>query len=250
MDKKLLMHIAVSITIGFISTVPLFAQYGGTLVSDIETGKAQRVGTETCAACHENVAKKFNATTHGRIFIKDEESQYSCEFCHSRAETHVNEGGGKGNITKGDWKACVKCHAKQKMEFSLQYRHPVTEGRLQCSSCHNVHDPAAKRPSIQAENENCLRCHQQFKGPYVFEHLAMEDGCKVCHNPHGSINPKMLTEHDFNLCLKCHYSALQFQRIGHYAHRRALNPSQFGAKCTGCHRGVHGSNFSKELRAE
>lgn len=215
-----------------------------------EKKKAEYVGTQACASCHEDKAKKFEATTHGRIFIKDKEAEHSCELCHGMGSIHADKLGEKGTITKEDYKACGACHAKEKMNFSLQYHHPVPEGRMNCSSCHDIHGSATKRPSVKQENENCLSCHQQFKGPYVFEHSAMEDGCKVCHSPHGSINPKMLTEQDYNLCLKCHYSALQYQKVGHYAHKRALNPGKFGAKCTGCHRGSHGSNFSKELRTE
>jgi predicted CXXCH cytochrome family protein len=80
------------------------------------------------------------------------------------------------------------------------------------------------------------------------------DGCSVCHNPHGSVNTRLLVERDYNLCLKCHYSN-QYQSVGHYAHRRALNPASIDptgrtSLCTGCHRGVHGSNFSKELRTQ
>lgn len=212
--------------------------------------KLEYVGTDTCASCHEEKAKKFESTTHGRVFLKDKENTDGCESCHGPGSAHADKGGEKGTIIKENWKTCVTCHAEQKMDLSLQYHHPVPEGRMNCGSCHNVHALNAKKPTIKEENENCMRCHQQYKGPYVFEHQAMEDGCKVCHKPHGSINPKMLTENDYNLCLKCHYSALQYQQIGHYAHRRALNPSTFGPKCTGCHRGVHGSNFSLELRTQ
>lgn len=216
-----------------------------------ETKGAEYVGTETCASCHEERVKKFDTTTHGRIFIKGKEAEHSCESCHGPASIHVDKMGAKGTITKTDYKACASCHAKEKMNFSLQYHHPVPEGRMECSSCHDIHGSTARRPTSREENEKCISCHQQYKGPYVFEHRVIkDDGCKTCHNPHGSINPKLLTENDYNLCLKCHYSAIQYQQIGHYAHRRALNPSSFGPKCTGCHRGVHGSNFSKELRTD
>jgi predicted CXXCH cytochrome family protein len=56
-----------------------------------------------------------------------------------------------------------------------------------------------------AENDTCLTCHAAQRGPWVFEHEALREGCTVCHAPHGSVNDKMLTERDATLCLKCHF---------------------------------------------
>lgn len=217
-----------------------------------EKQKAEYVGMSTCAACHEEKVKDFKHTAHAKVELPsvDEKAEgQGCEACHGPGSLHIEDYHNKANIKREDPENCYRCHSLQRGEFSLQYHHPVPEGRIKCSSCHELHKVSAPA-SIKKENETCLECHQQYKGPYVFEHLAMEDGCKVCHKPHGSINTKLLIERDYNLCLKCHYSAIQFQRIGHYAHRRALNPSQFGPNCTGCHRGTHGSNFSKELRTQ
>ena len=125
---------------------------------------------------------------------------------------------------------------------------------MSCSSCHAMHAKDAAPRTVDALNTACVKCHQEQRGPWVFEHEAVaREGCVSCHKPHGSINPKMTTERDYNLCLKCHFSAVQYQSIGHYAHRRALNPSSLGVSltnCMGCHRAVHGSNFSKELRTQ
>ena len=62
--------------------------------------------------------------------------------------------------------------------------------------------------SILDANESCFRCHAAQRGPHVFEHEAMREGCAVCHTPHGSVNAKLLTVRNANLCLKCH-----FQRV-------------------------------------
>lgn len=218
--------------------------------------KAEYVGVETCAACHADIAAKHRRSPHAQVGADGPEGlDISCESCHGPGSLHTEAGGGKGvgglvNPSK-DPSTCYACHTDKKMEFSLQYHHPVPEGRMSCTDCHGVHGEPPTPRSAKAQNDLCLSCHQQLKGPWVFEHLAMRDGCVTCHQPHGSITTRLLTERDFNLCLKCHFSGLQFQQIGHYAHRRALNPStREGATCTGCHRSVHGSNFSKELRTQ
>jgi predicted CXXCH cytochrome family protein len=218
--------------------------------------KAEYVGTETCASCHADVAAKHQRSPHARIGADGPGGMdISCESCHGPGSLHVEAGGGKGvgglrNPTE-DPSACYACHTDKKMEFALQYHHPVPEGRMSCTDCHAPHAADAVPRTARLQNEQCMTCHQQVKGPWVFEHLAMRDGCLSCHQPHGSITTRLLAERDFNLCLKCHFSGLQYQSIGHYAHRRALNPAgKEGANCTGCHRAVHGSNFSKELRTQ
>lgn len=214
---------------------------------------AEYAGTESCETCHEKEVKGFKGTSHGMRFIEDG-SDKGCESCHGPGSLHVESGGERATILRGNEAACYTCHQRVRGEFAQQFRHPVPEGRMGCSDCHDMHAPHDADTEL-VQKETCLKCHQEFRGPWTFEHEPVEhDGCSVCHNPHGSFNNRMLKERDYNLCLKCHYST-QYQGIGHYAHRRALNPINVDptgryATCLGCHRAVHGSNFSKELRTQ
>lgn len=58
---------------------------------------------------------------------------------------------------------------------------------------------------LATAHETCGKCHTAQRGPFVFEHEAIREGCTTCHKPHGSVNRRMLTERNATLCLKCHF---------------------------------------------
>ena len=68
----------------------------------------------------------------------------------------------------------------------------------------------------QANEEPCLKCHIDKRGPFVFEHAAVRiDGCETCHNPHGSVNAKLLKRPVvFTMCLECHNGVGKFGPLG------------------------------------
>jgi predicted CXXCH cytochrome family protein len=103
--------------------------------------------------------------------------------------------------------------------------------------------------ALAGENEGCVKCHAAQRGPHVFEHEAVREGCTTCHNPHGSVNAKLLTERNASLCLKCHF----LQRapggdviIGGFTHSARLAHGTCWS--AGCHEAVHGSKVSSSLR--
>ncbi|MEJ1972350.1 MAG: cytochrome c3 family protein [Lacunisphaera sp.] len=104
---------------------------------------------------------------------------------------------------------------------------------------------------LENQNETCTKCHTAQKGPFLFKHNAMLEGCTVCHSPHGSVNQKMLVARDANLCLRCHleHPAMNGNgtiMAGGEDHRTRLqNGTCWSA---GCHEDVHGSNASKAMR--
>ena len=213
---------------------------------------AKYVGTETCASCHEQQFKEFRASTHYRISIKDlpEGVAQGCEMCHGPGSVHADAGGGKGNIInpRKNPEACFVCHLEKKSEFRLPYHHPVLEGKMGCVDCHKPHGTDVKpwtSTSMDDVNEACFKCHTDKRGPFVWEHEVVREGCTACHKVHGSINDKMLVARDNNLCLRCH-TQVNFPTIGKSSHASRLgNATCFSA---GCHTAVHGSNFDDHLR--
>jgi predicted CXXCH cytochrome family protein len=216
------------------------------------SAKAEYVGTETCAACHAKQFKEFQQSTHARIAIPGGTGAQGCEMCHGPGSLHAEAGGGRGvggiiNPRK-DPSACFECHLDKKAEFRLPYHHPLIEGKMSCADCHEAHAPDVRpwsATSMKDINEACFKCHKEQRGPFVWEHEALREGCTTCHKVHGSINEKLLTERDNNLCLKCH-AQVNFPTIGKSNHASRL-PS---ATCFsgGCHTAPHGSNFDEHLR--
>lgn len=217
-----------------------------------DNAKAEYVGMETCIACHEKQGKQFKETTHSRVSLPDEKGE-GCESCHGPGSLHAEAGGGKGvggiiDIRKHP-EACFTCHMDKKAEFHLQYHHPVSEGKMSCSDCHNAHSPEVRpwsATTLEDVNEACFRCHKEQRGPFAWEHEAMREGCATCHKVHGSINDKLLVRRDSTLCLTCH-TQTDYPRIGKSNHQsnRINRGVCFSA---GCHVAVHGSNFDDHLR--
>ncbi|MDP3786055.1 MAG: cytochrome c3 family protein [Candidatus Omnitrophota bacterium] len=243
--------IILLLAVSFFAAPLSFAKEAGTFEKDIETGKAKYVGMETCALCHEKTARDFPTSTHFKMSVADPKVEgEGCESCHGPGSLHVDGEGDKSKIMnpRKDPKTCYRCHIEKRMEFSLQYHHPVPEGRISCADCHNTHKGDAKpwpSASLESRNELCFKCHADKKGPVVFPHEALEEGCTACHNVHGSINDKLLIMRDATLCLQCHAQP-DYPVVGRRNH--AANMNQGTCFSGSCHTAVHGSNFDEHLR--
>ena len=215
------------------------------------TPKAEYVGAEECETCHEKQTEEFHRSTHSRLTVPGQKEMQGCEMCHGPGSLHVEAGGGRGvNIVnpKKNPEACFACHTDKRMQFNLPHHHPVTEGKMSCTDCHKPHDEEVRpwsTTSLHDINEACFKCHKDQRGPFVWEHEAVREGCTTCHQVHGSVNDKMLSARDANLCLKCHTQA-NFPIIGRRDHASFL--AQGTCFSGGCHTAVHGSNFDDHLR--
>lgn len=225
-----------------------------TIVAPPEIAGATFVGSETCKDCHANITRDFHTASHARLNAKGENAAHmGCESCHGPGSLH-NESGGARNTIINPQKSpevCFQCHLDKRGEFNLPSHHPVIEGRVSCSDCHNPHkgDAIHGAPShLAAERDACTKCHQAQHGPFVFEHEAMREGCSVCHRPHGSVNAKLLTQRNHTLCIRCHFQ----QQSGGRLLIGGIDHSQFVSKGTcwtaGCHEAVHGSQIGSSLR--
>lgn len=260
------------------STVPLLAviscQSVNRAVVDLpNVPGAKYIGSKECEQCHDKIYRKFQTADHARLITGGPNAlSAGCESCHGPCSLHSDSGGdvkppysftpGRPQTTsygarladppaRATETVCFQCHPDVRGQFNLPSHHPVPEGRLRCTQCHSPHEGSiniAGGISLLSENEGCFRCHPAQRGPYVFEHDAVREGCTVCHAPHGSVNAKLLTVRDANLCFKCHFQQVSGGRILIGGSDHSLRVQQGTCWTAGCHEAVHGSRVSSSLR--
>ncbi len=256
-SKRTTIRKLIACSTGIIAAILLFScvAVNRTIVAPPSVPGATFVGNDDCSFCHEDITKRFENATHFRLIAEGKNTtEIGCESCHGPGSVHSETGGAYHTIVnpKDSPETCFVCHLDKRAEFNLPYSHPVTEGNLSCSDCHDPHEGSAimgggTKPL--SEEQTCFECHQAQRGPFVFEHEASREGCTVCHSPHGSVNAKMLKIRNANLCLQCH---LQEQTtpgrvlIGGFSHDSLL--SRGSCWSMGCHEAVHGSHVNSTLR--
>jgi predicted CXXCH cytochrome family protein len=248
-------HVCLLLTGGVLAAIAISC---GTLTRTVMAPPAipgaAFIGDAGCAECHDELVRQFTTASHARLTARGPNAAPAgCESCHGPGSLH-SESGGEVHLIVNPEKSpnvCFDCHLDVRGSFNLPYHHPVPE-RLTCTDCHDPHRGDAIMgggTALLSPNDACLQCHSAQRGPHVFEHEAMREGCTSCHLPHGSVNARMLAQRNATLCLKCHF---QEQRgagtvlIGGFDHTTFLQ--QGTCWSAGCHEAVHGSQVSSTLR--
>ena len=234
---------------------------------------AKYIGSKECEQCHEEIYRDFATADHALLILDGPNAlNAGCESCHGPGSIHSDSGGetktpysfavgrpmanefGASLTTPGPHAVetvCFTCHNDVRGQFSLASHHPVPEGRMNCTQCHSPHKGSAHRgggTALRSQDATCLECHPAQRGPHVFEHEAMREGCTTCHGAHGTVNAKMLTARDSNLCLKCHFQQVQGGTIRIGGSDHTVRVQQGTCWTAGCHEAVHGSRVNSSLR--
>ncbi len=180
---------------------------------------------------------------------KHRKNDVSCADCHSIHGKRGDPSTATYLTTqrKLQYETCGECHKSIRAQLNKTSHHPIYEGKVACSDCHNPHG-ALSHAMVKNESVNqlCVGCHSEKRGPFVWSHLPVEENCLSCHNSHGSNVPKLLTVKVPQLCQDCHGSAHGQLAYGSSFSVGGANQdraTRFDARsCVNCHQTIHGSN--------
>jgi DmsE family decaheme c-type cytochrome len=192
--------------------------------------------SEACLTCH----------TSGKHALWDgsahDQRNMACVSCHS-----VHDSKGPALLkAKDEMTQCASCH-RPTTHKAMRFNHmPVREGKMTCSSCHNVHGSSNVRllKTGTTIDESCVSCHQEKRGPFLWEHAPVAESCTTCHDPHGSNNERMLVSKQPYLCQRCHVTSRHPPTVyDSYVLKNSSNANKiYGRACVACHQQIHGSN--------
>ena len=234
------------------------------------------VGSETCAACHEDQFKNVEQTKHGKLHTVDawKGKVVGCEACHGPGKAHVEASGDKTKIisfktmdSKAVSETCLGCHAGKEAHNNFR-RGEHWRNNIGCTECHSPHgaqpgkfrtgsttwignvssqNPGQATEKMLAANEPqlCMSCHNETKSQFSkpFHHRVLEGTmkCSDCHNAHGGFEQKQtkLAVGADAACIKCHTN-----KQGPFVFEHG--PLKLEG-CTACHT-PHGSSNPKMLK--
>lgn len=198
-----------------------------------------------CLTCHQSgLRMDWQGSQH-------QSNDIACVNCHT---IHTQKDPVLVKISQPP--VCFTCHAEQRADSLRQSHHPIREGKVVCSDCHNPHGgPGPKLLKEASVNDVCYTCHMEKRGPFLFEHQPVREDCTNCHTPHGSSQARLLKERMPYLCQDCHGNGSH--NGAPFAGQNLPNANnnltatgllqvpqfQINAKsCASCHSQVHGSN--------
>jgi len=214
--------------------------------------------TDLCLKCHDmgSPTMAWHSSTHARYGV-------ACADCHNpHPNSHVQptvdihhthiERKPRMPMSVDEPQTCYKCHPKIYAQTSMPSHHPIKEGKMVCSDCHDAHGQnlnSLKEPTV---NMMCYKCHGDKQGPFAYEHPPVTENCAICHDPHGTVANNLLKQPPPFLCLRCHTG----HRKGPTGpnHTTGANPllgdigkspalqAAFYTDCTQCHSQIHGSD--------
>jgi DmsE family decaheme c-type cytochrome len=199
-----------------------------------------KVRAGQCMNCHRGKARtNWDGGQH-------QNNQIACNDCHK-----VHSATDRVRDKKTQTEVCFTCHKEQRADSRKISHHPIDEGKVVCSNCHNPHgSPGPSQLKKNTINETCFTCHADKRGPFLFEHQPAVENCANCHAVHGSnISPLLKSRPPF-MCQECHdgthasATPVGPQAAGNQGGYLSTSPSSnyVGRGCMNCHSQIHGSN--------
>jgi DmsE family decaheme c-type cytochrome len=187
--------------------------------------------SQRCLACH----KKSTNLTFWEMGAH-QSNAVGCVTCHSIHQARS---------TVAQPTICFNCHRDVRADANKISHHPIVEGKVSCTDCHNPHGTLYKH-MVKAESTNqlCTTCHADKRGPWIWEHPPVEEDCAICHTPHGSRHETLLVERVTTLCRDCHTANHSHVTDNQLTFTNDQNNSKrdLGRGCIECHHAIHGSS--------
>lgn len=194
---------------------------------------------EACLTCHQKDAKRshWEGSVH-------QSRDVACTSCHQVHTAHD-----KVRDKRTQPEVCYACHKEQRAQVNKPSHHPIPEGKMGCSDCHNGHGSTGPKLMVRdSVNATCYTCHMEKRGPFVHNHAPVSEDCSICHNPHGTTAENLLKARPPFLCHQCHtphggaIASLASQVAAPTTVGRNSVTVNQGRGCVNCHTQIHGSN--------
>jgi DmsE family decaheme c-type cytochrome len=211
------------------------AQSGGEKKPLSLTKGAAAEANAACLSCHAGHKRQalWEGSAHQLVGLR-------CASCHDVHKMHIGTPEQAKTLPGATetTKKCLECHGTLRASFHQRSSHPLRDGQMQCTSCHNPHGTAGEKLiDTGSVNELCYTCHQNMRGPFLWEHSPVREDCLTCHRPHGSNYPQLLQARVTQLCQSCHQQGRHQTVAGYPAAIWQGNKA-----CLNCHMNIHGSN--------
>jgi DmsE family decaheme c-type cytochrome len=207
-----------------------------------ESGAASSVVERNarCLQCHEGgLRMHWKGSAH-------EFRNVACTSCHV---VHTGRDPVLGGVTQAE--VCFTCHKDQRAQILRPSSHPIRDGQVVCSQCHNPHGSTGPKLLVKGTvNETCYGCHAEKRGPFLWEHAPVREDCTLCHLPHGSVYASLLKNRGPWLCQQCHLAQFHPNTAYSGTGLPGTAPAQqlLAKNCLNCHSQVHGSNHPSGAR--
>ena len=189
-----------------------------------------------CLSCHQGGKRiHWQMSAHAGRDV-------ACSSCHQVHAQHD-----KARDKETQTQVCYSCHKEVRAQVNRPSRHPIREGKVACSDCHNPHGSAGDKMLVRDNvNDTCYSCHMEKRGPFVRTHAPVQENCAICHNPHGTANDNLLKLRAPFLCQQCHEPTSHRGNLagfepgtGNTNRTRGLTQAR---ACLNCHTNIHGTN--------
>jgi len=194
---------------------------------------------EVCTACHQGRTRiHWPGSAHER-------NDVACSSCHTVHAAHDRT---RDKLTQSE--VCFACHKEQRAQINRPSRHPIREGMVACSDCHNPHGSVGPAMVLRDNvNDTCYACHMEKRGPFVRTHQPVQENCSLCHNPHGTTIPNLLRQRSPFLCQQCHEPTSHRGQIASLT-GTSTSASTLARGCLNCHTNIHGTNNPANISNE